>query len=109
LIGVIAGKRCSVTVSLSYDAPVAGGIRMALAQESHGTSRAGYRHDGKVAVVTGGASGIGQAIALRLARDGGRVAILDVTDSGDTVQQAARDGLAERIAGWKCDITAGNG
>ncbi len=78
---------------------------MALAQESHGASRAGYRHDGKVAVVTGGASGIGQAIAVRLARDGARVAILDVADSGESVQQAANHGFADRIAGWKCDIT----
>ena len=33
---------------------------------------------GKTAVVTGGASGIGRAIALRLARDGADVAVLDV-------------------------------
>ena len=33
---------------------------------------------GKTAIVTGGAQGIGRAIALRLARDGANVGILDI-------------------------------
>jgi NAD(P)-dependent dehydrogenase (short-subunit alcohol dehydrogenase family) len=37
---------------------------------------------GRTAVVTGGASGIGRAIALRLARDGADVGILDVDVAG---------------------------
>lgn len=36
------------------------------------------RFDGKVAVVTGGAQGIGEAIARRLASEGATVAILDI-------------------------------
>jgi len=47
---------------------------------------------GRTAVVTGGASGIGRAIALRLARDGAAVAVLDFD-----VPAAAR--VADEIAG----------
>ena len=37
---------------------------------------------GKVAIVTGGASGMGQIIARRLVAQGARVAIFDVNDQG---------------------------
>jgi NAD(P)-dependent dehydrogenase (short-subunit alcohol dehydrogenase family) len=59
--------------------------------------------DGKVAVVTGAAAGIGQAVAVRLAEDGARVALLDVGDSEATVA------LIEAIGGQslplRCDVT----
>ncbi len=38
------------------------------------------RFDGRVALVTGGASGIGKATALRIASEGGAVAIADVQE-----------------------------
>jgi NAD(P)-dependent dehydrogenase (short-subunit alcohol dehydrogenase family) len=34
--------------------------------------------EGKVAVVTGGGSGLGETICIRLARDGAKVAVLDI-------------------------------
>jgi NAD(P)-dependent dehydrogenase (short-subunit alcohol dehydrogenase family) len=41
--------------------------------------------EGKVAIVTGGASGIGKATAIELARRGAQVIVADVTDAGEAV------------------------
>jgi len=60
------------------------------------------RHAGRVAVITGGSSGIGQAMALRLVQEGASVAILDVADSAETVTLAQRSGGT--AAGFHCDI-----
>ncbi|WP_421857337.1 SDR family NAD(P)-dependent oxidoreductase [Oricola sp.] len=45
--------------------------------------------DGKIAIVTGGASGIGYAIAKRLLQDGARVAIADIAEKAG--RQVAED------------------
>jgi NAD(P)-dependent dehydrogenase (short-subunit alcohol dehydrogenase family) len=48
-----------------------------------------HKLEGKVAIVTGGASGIGRAAALALARQGARLLVADVdTDGGKATTQA---------------------
>ncbi|MDV2453243.1 SDR family NAD(P)-dependent oxidoreductase [Xanthomonas hortorum] len=50
-------------------------------------------HDGRVAVVTGAARGIGQAIALKLAGHGARLVLLDIEEAHDTARMIDGDSL----------------
>lgn len=61
-------------------------------------------HDGRVAVVTGGAEGLGRAYARRLARDGAQIVVADVQDGSDTVDGIhAQGGTAVAV---RCDVSA---
>jgi NAD(P)-dependent dehydrogenase (short-subunit alcohol dehydrogenase family) len=59
----------------------------------------------RVALVTGGASGIGLAIVRRLLEEGARVAVLDIDNLDRARDEAAQMGLADRVLTVRCDIT----
>ena len=59
---------------------------------------------GKVAIISGAASGIGRACALLFAREGASVAILDVNPAGMAVAEEARKTPA-RAFFLECDVT----
>ena len=61
------------------------------------------RLDGRVAVVTGGARGIGRAIAIRLANEGATLAVLDLSGQDEVVAELAAAGHVAK--GWVCDVT----
>ncbi|MCM2250939.1 MAG: glucose 1-dehydrogenase [Ramlibacter sp.] len=62
---------------------------------------------GKVAVVTGGASGFGEAIAARFAREGARVVVADL--HGANAEAVAARLRAEGLAARACQVDVANG
>lgn len=60
------------------------------------------RVEGKVALVTGAASGLGKAAALMLAREGARVVVTDRNEAG---AKDVATSLGEAARAWKLDVT----
>lgn len=61
------------------------------------------KHAGRVMVITGGSSGIGQAMTLRLVSEGAKVAVIDLSEAGETIGLAAAAGGV--VKGYQCDIS----
>src|SRR2546427_12847167 len=61
---------------------------------------------GRNAVVTGGASGIGRAICLRLARDGADVAVLDLDQGGGRQVADEVAALHRRAVAVEADVAS---
>src|SRR5262249_56469627 len=60
--------------------------------------------DGAVAVVTGGASGIGRATVLELARRGADVAVADIHEERLEEVRVAVEELGRRVLTVRCDV-----
>jgi 2-hydroxycyclohexanecarboxyl-CoA dehydrogenase len=63
------------------------------------------RLDSKVALVTGGASGIGKATVLALARAGARVFCADMNEAGGAATAAEAGGAGLKVEYLKVDVT----
>jgi NADP-dependent 3-hydroxy acid dehydrogenase YdfG len=61
--------------------------------------------DGKVAVVTGAGSGIGQALAIELARSGAKLAISDVDTEGLAATEERLNAIGAPVKADRLDVT----
>jgi 3-oxoacyl-[acyl-carrier protein] reductase/(S)-1-phenylethanol dehydrogenase len=61
------------------------------------------RHEGKTAVISGAASGIGQAAAVRLAEEGALIVIADRAKAEETLQLVA--GAGGKATAVECDVS----
>ena len=65
----------------------------------------GSRLEGRVAIVTGGAKGIGRHYSLALAAEGARVMIADIVDGAAVAAEIAAKHGANSVASEICDVS----
>ena len=63
------------------------------------------RLDKRVALLTGGAKGIGRHYAKKLAAEGARLMIADIADGKDLAEEIAREHGANSVASAVCDVS----
>lgn len=65
------------------------------------------RYENRVAFVTGGASGIGEAVVVRLLREGAGVVIADLNEQRglELLEAARKRGCADRARFFRCNVT----
>ncbi len=63
------------------------------------------RLDGRVAIVTGGAKGIGRHYSLALAAEGARVMIADIADGGELAAEIAKAHGANSVTSHHVDVS----
>src|SRR3954452_423269 len=73
-----------------------------------GTSEGG-RFAGKVAFVTGAASGIGRAAAVAFAREGAKVMVADVSEQSNRETASMIEELGGQAVAIRCDVTNSEG
>jgi 2-keto-3-deoxy-L-fuconate dehydrogenase len=76
-----------------------------LAGKSTSSGAGNFRLDGKVAIVTGAGSGIGQAIALRFAANGAAVRIVDINPQQADATAAQINAVGGKATVHACDVT----
>ena len=64
------------------------------------------RYEGRVGIITGGASGIGRATAVRMIREGGTVIVgdLNVVAGNVLMEEARQSGYSDRCRFLSCNV-----